>query len=142
MAMRSVGLGSQAAGEVYNEAKGIYEYSKGDNSLLILLFGVITLFVIAAFIVLWVLQIRQSYKAQRLIEEGKHVPTFVEDLKSLKEGNLHITLMTLPCLGILVFNIVPLVFMISMAFTSWVAVTKVQAEIIRSKSGVDYRYPG
>ena len=113
------GLGSQAAGEVYNEAKGIYEYSKGDNSLLILLFGVITLFVIAAFIVLWVLQIRQSYKAQRLIEEGKHVPTFVEDLKSLKEGNLHITLMTLPCLGILVFNIVPLVFMISMAFTSY-----------------------
>ena len=113
------GLGSQEAGEVYNEAKGIYEYTKGDNSLLLLLYGIITIFVIAAFILLWVLQIKQSYKAQKLIEEGRRVPTFAQDLKSLVEGNLHITLMTLPCLGILVFNIVPLAFMISMAFTSY-----------------------
>ena len=113
------GLGSQEAGEVYNEAKGIYEYSKGDNSLLLLLFGIITLFVIAALLLLWVLQIKQSYKTQKLIEEGRHVPTFLDDLRSLLEGNLHITLMSLPCLGILIFNIVPLVFMISMAFTSY-----------------------
>ena len=40
-------------------------------------------------------------------------------MKSLLDGNLHITLMSLPCVGILVFNIVPLVYMISMAFTSY-----------------------
>lgn len=113
------GLGSQEAGEVFNEAKGIYEYTQGDNSLLILLYGVITLFVIAAIIVLWILQMRHSYKLQKELEEGRHVPTFKEDLYSLINGNLHITLMTLPCLGILIFNIVPLVFMISMAFTSY-----------------------
>ena len=33
------GLGSVEAGEVYNEAKGIYEYTQGDNSLLMLLYG-------------------------------------------------------------------------------------------------------
>ncbi|MCR5793811.1 MAG: sugar ABC transporter permease [Solobacterium sp.] len=113
------GLGSLEAGEVFNEAKGIYEYTKGDNSLLLLLYGVITVFVIAAIIVLWVLQMKHSYKIQRMLEDGKHVPTFAEDIKSLVEGNLHITLMSLPCLGILVFNIVPLAFMICMAFTTY-----------------------
>lgn len=33
-------LGDQEQQEVWNEAKGIYEYVQGDNSLLILLFGI------------------------------------------------------------------------------------------------------
>lgn len=90
-----------------------------DNSQQILLAGVITLFVIAAIIVLWVLQMRHSYKLQKMIERGEHVRSLKEDIAALFDGNLHITLMTLPCLGILIFNIVPLVYMISMAFTTY-----------------------
>ncbi len=113
------GLGSAEQEKVWNESKQVFEYTKGDSSLLILLFGVVTLFVVAAFVLLWILQMKHSYKMQRYIENGKHVPTFKEDLKSLLDGNLHITLMTLPVLGILIFNIVPLVFMILMAFTTY-----------------------
>ena len=112
-------LGDEAQGKVWNEAKQIFEYSAGDNSQLILLFGVVALFVIAGFILLWVLQIKHAYKLQLKKENNEHINTFKEDLKSLLDGNLHITLMTLPCVGILVFNIVPLVYMISMAFTSY-----------------------
>ncbi len=112
-------LGTQETGEIWNESKGIYEYVIGDNSVLILLYGVVTLFICAAFIVLWVLQMRKSYSLQLDMERGKKIPNFREDLKSLLNGNLHITLMTLPCLGILIFNIVPLVYMICMAFTSY-----------------------
>ena len=112
-------LGTEAQGKVWNEAKQIYEYTVGDNSQQILLAGVITLFVIAAIIVLWVLQMRHSYKLQKMIERGEHVRSLKEDITALFDGNLHITLMTLPCLGILIFNIVPLVYMISMAFTTY-----------------------
>ena len=112
-------LGTVEAGEVYNDAKGIYEYTQGDNSLLILLYGVVAVFVVLAFILLWILQMKHSYKIQKIQEEGRHVPSFIEDIRSLFDGNLHITLMSLPCLGILVFNIVPLVFMICMAFTTY-----------------------
>ena len=112
-------LGDNAGGEVWNEAKQVYEYIEGDNSQIILLSGVITCFVIAAFIALWVLQMRHSYRLQVEKEAGRHVPTLFEDIRSLFDTNLHITLMTLPCLGILVFNIVPLVYMISMAFTTY-----------------------
>ncbi len=112
-------LGDSAQEKVWNEAKQIYEYTAGDNSQQILLYGVVALFVVAAIVVLWILQMKHSYKMQKKIENGEHVPTFKEDIISLFNGNLHITLMTLPCLGILIFNIVPLVYMISMAFTEY-----------------------
>ncbi len=113
------GLGESEQTKVWNEAKQVFEYTKGDSSLLILLYGVVTFFVIAAIVLLWVLQLKKSYQNQLDLEHGRHARTFKEDLHSLIDGNLHITLMTLPCLGILVFNIVPLVFMISMAFTDY-----------------------
>ena len=112
-------LGDRESEKVWNEAKQIYEYTIGDNSQQILLAGVITCFVIAAIVLLWILQMRHSYCLQKKIEKGEHVPTFKEDIRSLFDKKLYITLMTLPCLGILIFNIVPLVYMISMAFTTY-----------------------
>ena len=112
-------LGTQEQGKVWNEAKQIYEYTAGDNSQQILLAGVITCFVIAAIVMLWILQLRLSYSLQRQLARGEKVPGFRQDIKALFDGNLHVTLMTLPCIGILVFNIVPLVYMISMAFTTY-----------------------
>lgn len=112
-------LGTVEQGEVWNEAKQVYEYTAGDNSQLILLEGVITCFVIAGIVALWVLQLRHAYRLQLKKENGEHIPTLKDDVKSLFDNNLHITLMSLPCLGILIFNIVPLVYMISMAFTTY-----------------------
>ena len=112
-------LGTEAQGKVWNEAKQIYEYSTGDNSQQILLAGVVTCFVIAGFIDLWILQLQHSYKLQKMIEKGETVPSLGKDVKNLFDGNLHITLMALPCIGILIFNIVPLVYMITMAFTTY-----------------------
>ena len=112
-------LGTVEQGEVWNEAKQVYEYTAGDNSQLILLEGVITCFVIAGIVALWVLQLRHAYRLQLKKENGEHIPTLKDDVKNLFNNNLHITLMSLPCLGILIFNIVPLVYMISMAFTTY-----------------------
>lgn len=112
-------LGDTAQEKVWNEAKQIYEYTAGDNSQLLLLYGVVTLFAIAGFIVLWIIQINHSYKLQLLMKKGKKIPSFVEDVKELLDSNLYITLMALPCTGILLFNIIPLVYMITMAFTTY-----------------------
>lgn len=111
-------LGSNAQTKTLTDA-GIYVYTKGDNSVLILLYGVVALFVVAAIVLLWVIQMKESYKLQLDKKKGRHINNFKEDLLSLRDENLHMTLMTLPCLGILLFNIVPLVFMISMAFTTY-----------------------
>lgn len=112
-------LGDRQQQEVWNEAKGIYEYVQGDNSLLILLFGIVAVFITVFFVFFWRSAVKSAYKAQYLKENSCHVPTFKEDVKSLFNGNLHMTLMSLPFAGIIIFSILPLVFMISMAFTNY-----------------------
>lgn len=56
-------LGSNAQTKTLTDA-GIYVYTKGDNSVLILLYGVVALFVVAAIVLLWVIQMKESYKLQ------------------------------------------------------------------------------
>lgn len=116
------GLGDTPQGEVWNEAKQIYEYSAGDNSLLILLYGICTLCLIVGFWIIWCGTVKSAYKAQVLAEEGKPLPTFRQDVASLFDEKLHYTLLTLPVLGIIVFTVLPLIFMISMAFTNYSSV--------------------
>lgn len=112
-------LGTQAQQEIWNEKKGIYEYVAGDNSLLLLLYGVLTLFITLAFIMLWQSSLRSAYKAETLAKAGKHVNSIKDDIKDLFNQNLHKLLMTPPLAGILLFTILPLIFMISMAFTNY-----------------------
>ena len=54
-----------------------------------------------------------------LWDKGKKVPKFKDDVKSLFDSNLHAFLLPLPVLGVVVFTILPLVFMIFMAFTNY-----------------------
>lgn len=105
--------------EIWNEAKGIYEYEQGHNSVLLLLYGVVTVFVTFLFILFWKSTVKSAYKAQCLTKEGKHVNSFKEDVKALFNGNLHSLLMAVPLTGIIVFTVLPLIFMISMAFTNY-----------------------
>lgn len=112
-------LGGAEQEKVWNDAKGIFEYTQGDNSLLMLLYGVATVFIIFAFVCLWVVSVEIAYRAQCLHDAGKKVPGFTDDIKSLFDKNLHMFLLPLPVLGIVVFTILPLVFMICMAFTNY-----------------------
>lgn len=120
-------LGGRPQQEIWNEKLGIYEYVAGDNSLLILLYGIATLFIIAAYIVLMAGSVKSAYKVQVRMAEGKHINTFVEDIKSLFNENLHRLLLALPVSGILIFTILPLIFMISMAFTNY---SKVDSHLV------------
>ena len=105
--------------EVWNEAKGIYEYQAGHNSVIILLYGVVAVCITILFVVFWRMCVISAYHAQVNLAEGKHVRTFVEDVKELFNTNLQITLMTIPLLGIFAFTVLPLVYMITMAFTDY-----------------------
>ena len=54
-----------------------------DNSLLILLFSVVSILVIAAFVFVYIANMKSVYNLQVLKENGKHIPTFREDCKQL-----------------------------------------------------------
>jgi len=67
-------LGTREQTKVYNEAKGIYEFVQGDNSMLLLLTGVTTIFIIVFFVIVWNANIRSSMEAQLIKESGKKLP--------------------------------------------------------------------
>ena len=112
-------LGSVEQQKVWNEEKFIYEYVAGDQSQLILLYGVATVFVIVLGLIFWRASVRSGYQALTLKRMGKHVPTFLEDCRSLLDENVHKLLMTPPMAGLLIFTIAPLVYMMCMAFTNF-----------------------
>ena len=77
-------LGTKVQEEVFNEAKQVYEYIVGDNSMLCLLYGVVTIFVTLLFLLILTSSVKSAYETQLNIKEGKKLPTFIDDLKALK----------------------------------------------------------
>ena len=90
-----------------------------DNSLLILLYGIVGILVILAFILLYISNMKAVYRLQLMKEEGEHINTFGEDVKSLFNGKFYITLLTLPSIGVIMMNIIPIIFMSCVAFTNY-----------------------
>ncbi len=114
-----VTLGTKAQEEVFNETTQVYEYVLGDNSMLFLLYGVITIFFTVGVIAMAFSSLRSAYESQLIAERGKRPPNFATDMRSLLDENLHKTLLALPITGVLMFTVIPLVFMISIAFTNY-----------------------
>ncbi len=61
-------LGTNAGGKKLVD--GFWVYTEPDRSVVILLYGVATLVITAAFIGLWVMSVRSAYKSQVLLEEN------------------------------------------------------------------------
>ncbi|WP_408071766.1 carbohydrate ABC transporter permease [Butyrivibrio sp. JL13D10] len=91
----------------------------GDNSFLILLFGILCIFAIIAFITIWYINVRVNRKEELTIKAGKKLPTNGEAFQSLFDKNFDKTLLALPVTGIFVFTVLPIVFMILVAFTNY-----------------------
>jgi len=90
-----------------------------DNSFLILLNSIIALFIIGAFILVYIANIKAVYRLQQQKEAGKHINTFREDIRAMLNEKFHITLLSLPCIGIILMNIIPILVLIAIAFTNY-----------------------
>lgn len=112
-------LGDVGMLRVWSEERQIYVRTPGDNSLLILLFSVMSIMLFIAFITLWRGSVLSGYKAQKLQEAGKRLPSFSDDIKSMLNERFHITLMSLPSLMVIAFTLLPTIFMILIAFTNF-----------------------
>ena len=112
-------LGTKKQGLVYNKDLGIEVLQKGDNSMLILIFGIAAILTCAMMIYLYIVNLKSARKLYELKQENKPIPTTRDDLRSLLNERFHATLMTIPLLGVLLFTILPLLYMISIAFTNY-----------------------
>ena len=112
-------LGDRATEEVWNDDAGVYEYIQGDNSQMILLYAVATIFAIVMFVIVWRASVRSGYIALSMRKAGKKPLSFWGDIKALFDQNIHKLLMTPPFMTLCIFTIVPLGYMMLMAFTNY-----------------------
>ena len=102
----------------YYDTDGVELTNVYDNSFNILLFSVATIVIIVIAIALWYLSIRdakalQDYKAIGRIHSNK------EFLADIADKNYHIVLLSVPMVGLVVFTIIPIIFMILVGFTNY-----------------------
>ena len=104
---------------VMQYGQSVETFVAGDNSFRILLYGVLTLFFIVALIFTWRLNIKQNKIAEGILKSGKPLRSGKDDLRSLVDDQFHKTLLALPLTGILVFMVLPIFFMVLVAFTNY-----------------------
>ena len=92
---------------------------EGVNSFNVLLYGVLTIFFIIAFLYTWNLNIKQNRINEQIAKDNKKLASSGDDLRALVDKDFHKTLLALPTIGIVIFTLVPIFFMILVAFTSY-----------------------
>lgn len=120
---KTVGTVQGGFQETVSEAYGIQIVTKdwvnGDDSVKVMLYGLLTIMFIIAFVWTWRLQVKQCKICMDITAKGKRIKSGKEDLRSLLDDQFHKTLLALPVSGILIFTILPIIYMVLVAFTSY-----------------------
>ena len=114
-------LGTEQMGSRMAEAFGftVRVNVLGDNSLQILLYSIFAIAVLAFGCIIHFGAVRSSYTAEIDKKHGRQPTGFVQDLRNIFDKNIHTGMLTLPSIGALAFTVLPIVFMILLAFTNF-----------------------
>ena len=95
------------------------DWVAGDDSVKVLLYGLLTVIFIVAFIATWRMQVKQCRICMDITATGRKIKSGKDDIRSLVDDQFHKTLLALPLTGILAFTVLPIIFMVLIAFTSY-----------------------
>ena len=112
-------LGTEAVRTIKVEGSNFPKKIPWDNSMLILLYGIMSLLVLIPLFMIWRSNLQSAAKAQKAVQQGKRPQTFLQDAKTLLNERFHITLLTLPMFSLVLFTVLPIIFMILIAFTNF-----------------------
>ena len=115
----TVGRVETHVSSVWDEELGEYVKIAGDNSFHIVLYGILSAFVILFFVLTYLRSVREAYDLEQSAIIGRRPDGFRKDLARLSDSRFHVTLLSLPMVGLFVFTIVPLATMILIAFTNY-----------------------
>ena len=112
-------VGTVQGGFQYNEVLDTDYWVAGDDSVKVMLYGLLSFIFIIAFIATWRMQVKQCRICMDITAKGKKIKSGKDDLKSLLDDQFHKTLLAPSIIGILAFTILPIIFMVLVAFTSY-----------------------
>ena len=103
----------------YNPIFDVDDWVPGDDSVKVMLYGLLTILFCIAFVMTWRMQVKQCRICMDITASGKKIKSGKDDLKSLLDDQFHATMLALPLGGILVFTVLPIIYMVLVAFTSY-----------------------
>ncbi len=92
---------------------------EGDNSITMLLIGIMSVGIVIAFVCAHVSNIRDILQIDKNVREGKALPSFPKAFSNFADKKFHKLALGVPIAGVLVFTVLPIVFMILLAFTNY-----------------------
>ena len=92
---------------------------EGDNSVILLIVGILSVIALAFYVILYFSNIKDVYRIQCAYDTLKEPESFKKQVASLLDKNFHKTALALPIIGVSVFSILPILFMILIAFTNY-----------------------
>ncbi len=112
-------LGTEGLHTVYDEKYDSYVTVAGDDSFKILLYGLLTILFIIALVITWRMNVKQNKILDQIQRSGKKIKSGKDDIRSLVDDQFHKTMLALPLTGIIVFTVIPIIFMILVSFTNY-----------------------
>ena len=112
-------IGTQQGHFEYDPIYDVDKWIPGDDSVKVMLYGLLTIVFIVAFIGTWRMQVKQCRICMDITAQGKKIKSGKDDLRSLLDDEFHKTMLALPLMGILVFTVLPIIYMVLVAFTSY-----------------------
>ena len=112
-------VGTEQGHFEYDPIFDVDTWVAGDDSVKVLLYGLLTVIFICCFVATWRMQVKQCRICMDITAKGKKVKSGKDDLKSLLDDQFHKTLLALPLGGILAFTVLPIIYMVLIAFTSY-----------------------
>ncbi len=91
----------------------------GDNSIVLLLMGIITVFIVFGFLLVYVMSLKSAVKVRLTVVKGEKPRTFMEDVAAMSGKSFPAVALSVPLIGVLIFSVVPIVMMIVVAFTNY-----------------------
>ncbi len=93
--------------------------TQGDDSVIMLLRGLFSFMVMIAVVLVYRSNVKDIVECDKKVHMGKELPVFGKAVSIFLDRKFYIVALALPVAGVLVFQVIPIVFMILIAFTNY-----------------------
>lgn len=103
------------------KVNGITKMVQGDHSIFILIQSLITILILLVFVAAFIMNIKDAYRTGAAREAGHQPNNFKQSVRFILDYKFAQSFLILPGIGILFFTVMPIIFMVMLAFTNYSA---------------------
>lgn len=108
-----------------------------DHSIFLMIQSLITLIFLVVFLIVYILNIKDARKVGSEREIGIQPNNFKQSVRYVLDYKFAVALLSIPTLGILFFTVMPIIFMIMIAFTNYSAPNHIPPAMLIDWVGFD-----